>query len=189
MMGLDIEKIIVIGDSAGGNLVAALTVMAIERNYRVPDGLILCYPALNLSKRHFTPSLLLSLDDPILPYPFLKMCMNSYCGSNIETKNPFCNPDTCQYLSPVQTSNETMKLFPKTRIMVAANDPLRDESFRFAFRLLQNGVDVFMKEYQCLPHGFLNFNAPLLGMKDECNEAIRQCQKWIIECSNDSVVL
>lgn len=94
-MGIEIEKIVVIGDSAGGNLVAALTVMAIERNYRVPDGLILCYPALNLSKRHFTPSLLLSLDDPILPYPFLKMCMNSYVGNIPDIKNHFCNPDVC----------------------------------------------------------------------------------------------
>lgn len=79
-MGLDIDRIILVGDSAGGNLVAAVTAMAIERNFRKPDGLILCYPALNLNKKTFTPSLLLSLDDPILPYPFLKMCINSYLG-------------------------------------------------------------------------------------------------------------
>ena len=74
------DKIILVGDSAGGNLVASVTTMAIERKFRVPDGLILCYPALNLSKKYFTPSLLLALDDPILPYPFLKMCINSYIG-------------------------------------------------------------------------------------------------------------
>lgn len=54
--------------------------MAIERNYRVPDGLILAYPALNLSKKKFTPSLLCAIDDPILPYPFLKMCIDCYVG-------------------------------------------------------------------------------------------------------------
>jgi hormone-sensitive lipase len=57
------EKIILIGDSAGGNLVAALTIMAINKCFRIPDGLILCYPALSLSKLRFTPSLLLSVDD------------------------------------------------------------------------------------------------------------------------------
>jgi len=57
------EKIILIGDSAGGNLVCALTIMAIKKGFRVPDGLILCYPALSLSKVRFTPSLLLSVDD------------------------------------------------------------------------------------------------------------------------------
>ena len=54
--------------------------MAIMRGYRVPDGLILAYPGLSLSKWDFIPSMLLSLDDPILPYPFLKMCLDSYSG-------------------------------------------------------------------------------------------------------------
>lgn len=70
--------------------------MAIERKFRIPDGLILCYPALNLSSEYFTPSLLLALDDPILPLPFLKMCMNSYAGKQKDWKDyPFCNPATC----------------------------------------------------------------------------------------------
>jgi hormone-sensitive lipase len=61
--GIKPEKIILVGDSAGGNLVAACTIFAINRGFRVPDGLILAYPALSLSKLRFTPSLLLSIDD------------------------------------------------------------------------------------------------------------------------------
>ena len=38
------KKIVVVGDSAGGNLAAALTIMAISRKYRVPDGVVLAYP-------------------------------------------------------------------------------------------------------------------------------------------------
>lgn len=38
------KKIVVVGDSAGGNLAAAITVLCITRNYRVPDGIILAYP-------------------------------------------------------------------------------------------------------------------------------------------------
>ena len=83
-LGIKPEKIMLVGDSAGGNLVAAVTLMAIKRNYRVPDGLIMCYPALSLCKELFTPSLLLSVDDPILPYPFLKMCIDSYIGDFTE---------------------------------------------------------------------------------------------------------
>ena len=44
------EKIIVVGDSAGGTYAALVAIMAIERNFRVPDGLVLCYPAMNISK-------------------------------------------------------------------------------------------------------------------------------------------
>ena len=33
--------------------------------------------------------------------------------------------------------------------------------------------DVILKEYSYLPHGFLNYNAPLLGLKEESTEAIK----------------
>ncbi len=79
-MGLKIDKIILAGDSAGGNLVAALTIYCIKKHFKVPDGLLMCYPALSLSKLRFTPSLLLSIDDSLLPYPFLNMCLESYTG-------------------------------------------------------------------------------------------------------------
>jgi hormone-sensitive lipase len=92
-LGIKPEKIFLVGDSAGGNLVASLTIMAIERNYRVPDGIILAYPALSLSKKTFSPSLLLALDDPILPYPFLKMCIDSYVGDFSGCPN--MDPEKC----------------------------------------------------------------------------------------------
>jgi hormone-sensitive lipase len=78
--GIKPDKIILVGDSAGGNLITATTLLAIERGFRKPDGLILCYPAMSLSKLRFVPSLLLATDDQLLPYPFLKMCLDSYIG-------------------------------------------------------------------------------------------------------------
>lgn len=56
--------------------------------------------------------------------------------------------------------------------MVASNDPLRDESFKLSYRLAMLGIDVYLREYMYLPHGYLNYNAPLLGMKEESNETI-----------------
>lgn len=69
---------ILLGDSAGGNLVAALTALCIKKAVRIPDAIVLCYPALKLSTNSFTPSLLLALDDVLLPHTFLKMCIRSY---------------------------------------------------------------------------------------------------------------
>ena len=63
--------------------------------------------------------------------------------------------------------------------MVGANDPLRDESFKLTLRLSKLGVDVYLKEYLYLPHGFLNFNAPVFGMREEANEGINQGVKWL----------
>ena len=39
-------------------------------------------------------------------------------------------------MSPVKASDEVLKQFPPTRIMVASNDPLRDEGFKMSLRLL-----------------------------------------------------
>lgn len=90
VLGIKPEKIVLVGDSSGGNLIAAVTIMAIERGLRKPDGLVLCYPALSLSKLRFVPSLLLATDDPLLPYPFLKMCLDSYIGDF--SQEPQCDP-------------------------------------------------------------------------------------------------
>lgn len=169
-LGIKPEKIILVGDSAGGNLIAGVTNMAIERNFRIPDALILCYPALSLDKFRFSPSLLLGIDDPILPYPFLKMCIESYVGDY--QNYPNCNPRYNQFISPCIASDETLKKYPPIRIMVASNDPLRDESFLFTLKLAKLGVDVHVKEYMYMPHGYLNYNAPYLGMKEESTEAI-----------------
>lgn len=71
-------KIILVGDSAGGNLVASLFNLLIEWNIRLPDGICLIYPALNLNLQGYTPSFLTSLNDMILPHTFLKICLKSY---------------------------------------------------------------------------------------------------------------
>lgn len=70
--------VIMVGDSAGGNLIAALTNMLISFKLRVPDGIVLVYPALNLNFNNYTPSLLTALNDTILPHTFLKICAKAY---------------------------------------------------------------------------------------------------------------
>lgn len=75
----EIKKIILVGDSAGGNLVAALTNLLIRLGLRKPDAIFLIYPALNLDEKAFTPSLLYTLNDYILPHTYLKLCAKAYC--------------------------------------------------------------------------------------------------------------
>jgi hypothetical protein len=70
-MGIHPKKVIVTGDSAGGNLSIAISLMAIERGYRVPDALVPLYPSASCSKEYFWPSLLSSLDDPLISLSLL----------------------------------------------------------------------------------------------------------------------
>ena len=93
----EVEKVIVVGDSAGGNLAAALTTLLIEWNLPKPDGLVLVYPALNLNINDYTPSLLHALNDMILPHTFLKLCLRAY----IKDKN--LNPLNDSLISPIRT--------------------------------------------------------------------------------------
>ena len=65
------DKIILMGDSAGGNLILGVTILSIIKHWKIPDGLNWVYPAVSCSKLSFTPSLLLSLDDVILSCTFL----------------------------------------------------------------------------------------------------------------------
>ena len=119
-------KILLVGDSAGGNLVAALTNLLIEWKLRIPDGIVLVYPALNLDYFDFTPSLLTALNDMILPHTFLKICLNSYL------QDPSYKPKTDYFISPLKAPNWILQQYPPTRMFVGSKDPFHDDCCRFA---------------------------------------------------------
>jgi hypothetical protein len=58
--------------------------------------------------------------------------------------------------------------------MIASNfilDCCKLTFFKYLFSKL--GVDSEMKEYKLMPHGFVSFNFPVFGMRDEALEGIR----------------
>ena len=65
--------------------------------------------------------------------------------------------------------------------MIATNDPIRDQSFQFTLRLIKLKVDVELKEFKLMPHGFLSYNIPIWGMREESQEGIRQGTLWFQE--------
>jgi len=70
----------------------------------------MAYPALDLKLNKFSPSLLHSLDDVILPHTFLKICCNAYIPNEM---NAALDP----FLSPIIASDELLMHFPATRIV------------------------------------------------------------------------
>ncbi|CAD8043445.1 unnamed protein product [Paramecium primaurelia] len=166
------NKIVLVGDSAGGNLVAALTIQAIKAGVRIPDGILLAYPALSLDIKQFTPSFLVSLDDSLLHHTVLKLCLQSYIEKEF-------NPNLDPMLSPSKASDDILKRFPKTRIQVGTYDPLHDESFRFLQRLIQLKRDARLIEYQSMPHGFLSFDV-INGM-NEAKQTVLDAQNILFD--------
>lgn len=153
VLGVKPETIILTGDSAGGNLACALTVRAIRDGFRVPDGLVVSYPALLLGK-FFYPSLLKTLDDSMLPVGFLELCLDSYIPKDQDLSDPCLNP--------IFADEEVLKLFPRIRIQVGEQDPIRDQSLMFANKLHNLNVDVELTMYSELGHGFLSFDSPCI---------------------------
>ncbi len=50
-IGIKPKKIVLIGDSAGGNLIAGITIKSIKSGFRIPDGLFMVYPGWQRKKK------------------------------------------------------------------------------------------------------------------------------------------
>lgn len=158
-LGINPAKIVLTGDSAGGNLAMGCVIKAIEKGVRLPDGLLLNFPALNMWKEAYTPSFLLSLDDVIMHHTFLKLCHDCYIrDSLLDTREN-------HYLSPLFASASVLRQFPPTRIMVGSRDPLLDDCWRLLEQLNEAGVDAALEVFEGLVHGGMN-SSIRNGVKD-----------------------
>lgn len=129
----------VAGDSAGGNLTAALALLTRER--KVIRRQVIIYPALDLTMA--SPS----IDPPRqgMSRRNLEMMVEKYRG-----QTPADDP----LVSPLHAPD--LRGLPPAVIVTADLDPLRDDGFRYAERLREAGVPVRFENYLDMPHGFLS---------------------------------
>jgi acetyl esterase/lipase len=175
-LGTRAERVILAGDSAGGNLAVAVTILLIEHGLRLPDGLVLAYPALNLTLQ-WSPSRLMSAFDPLLSIDLLELILQSYIPVDVNAREDPC-------LSPcIAASNALLKAFPPVYMVCGAYDPLLDDAAEFAHRLRLVKRDDNSKEwvrlrvYDGMPHGFLSMS----GAIRRAAEAVGQVTCWISE--------
>lgn len=154
IFNIKLKNIILVGDSAGGNLALSLCYILIMKNIRLPNAIFLAYPALKLSINPLSLSYINSLTDPILECSLLIFCLKSYCGDIKDQKNPF--------LSPLYMKNDILKLLPPIRIFGGTSDPLRDDYVEFMNKCVKCNIDCKMEEYMFFPHGFLNYDVPMM---------------------------
>ena len=83
-LGTTGERIVITGDSAGGNMLITTTLKLQELGIRPPDLLVPVYPT-TLVKTDISPSRLLSVMDPVLPIGILISCLNAYTD-NVPSK-------------------------------------------------------------------------------------------------------
>lgn len=119
LLGWTGEKIICIGDSAGGSLVTNVVQRAIKNQIRIPDALIPIYTPF-LSTYSISPSRLMSIMDPLLNLGILWRCLAAYSGIDFKKeterfKTMLNLPDNSnQSAKPALRSSPTMASLIKT---------------------------------------------------------------------------
>ena len=155
-LGADPHRLAVMGDSAGGNLAAAVAIMARDRG--TPDIALqlLLYPAVELT--HSFPSVDENADAPILGRKDVRNnARNYFHNSTAEITDP--------YASPLRAKHEGL---PPALIQTAQYDPLRDEGAAYADALREAGVDVEYTNYVDSVHGYIS----LPGLVPEAKQAL-----------------
>lgn len=138
-------RIGVMGESAGGNLAAAVCLLAREQGGPAIHHQALIYPATDIgheseSRRRHAHQIILDAAD-----------MKAYERFYI----PEGTSKTDWRLSPLRAPSHVG--LPPALIQVAGYDPLRDDGVRYAEVLRAAGVPVVLEEYPSMPHGFANF--------------------------------
>lgn len=173
VVGTTLESVVLIGDSAGGNLSFALTYWLIENSVRGPDLLIGCYSALRLEIKAYTPSFFRSLEEYFLSYAGLWACCRQYLPEAIEGEDL-----NDKYISPVRAEADLLRRMPRTRMMVPMDDPLADDQFRLAYKMFKAGSDIKVTAFKDFIHGMLSMNRnevlPVKIFQDEVIKAIRE---------------
>lgn len=162
-LGADPGRIIVAGDSAGGNL-AAVTALRI-RDEGGPRllGQLLIYPVTDYFEPG-TPSMTENAEGYGLTRAGMIWFWNHYLPSPADGANPLASPLRAKDLSRL----------PPALVITAEYDPLRDEGEYYADRLRQAGVPTEMKRWDGVNHGF--FFWP--GVVDRSTAAIDEACAW-----------
>jgi acetyl esterase len=141
-LGIDNTRMAVGGDSAGGNLAAAVALTEV-----VPLKFqMLIYPAVDMSME--SPSINENANAPILTKSVMAWFVNHYMNSDSDRTNINA--------SPMLASDEQLKRMPPAIVITAQYDPLRDEGEAYGRRLVENGVSVTITRYNGAFHGFFN---------------------------------
>jgi len=147
--GADGTRIAVAGNSVGGNMTAALTLMAKDRKGPKIAYQVLLIPATDASVD--TDSYHEFGNGRFLARAFMKYGWDLYVPDQKTRNNP--------YVSPLRASTDELKGLPPALVITAENDPLRDEGEAYAHKLMDAGVAVAAARYDGMIHDFVLLNA------------------------------
>jgi len=142
-LGIDASRLAVAGDSAGGNLAAAVALMARDRKGPALALQVLIYPAVDPACD--TVSCKENADGYLLTLSAMHWFWGHYLGAERRAPNAYAAPLLA----------ESLRDLPRAYVISAEYDPLRDEGEAYARRLEQAGVATELVRHEGTIHGFV----------------------------------
>jgi acetyl esterase len=152
-IGIDGSRLAIGGDSAGGNITAAVAQRWTEEGRPALRLQVLVYPATNL--RNDYPSKAENGREHLLTAETMDWIQSHITGS-LDLGDPWISPGL----------NPRLAGLPPALIVTAGFDPVRDDGLDYAARLRHAGVPVELLHYAGQFHGFLNFDALIVAGRD-----------------------
>ena len=159
--GVDRDRVIVAGDSSGGNLAAAVALRAREQGGPALTAQVLIYPVLD--HRFDTPSYTQFAEGYGLTRSAMVWFWEQYLGT--------AGDGAIEFASPLRAGD--LRGLPPAHVITAGYDVLRDEGERFAARLREAGVTTTTRRYDGMIHGFVHF----CGLFDTGRQAVSDVAK------------
>ncbi len=157
-IGGDAARIAVGGDSAGGNLAAAVSLMAADRNGPDIVHQLLVYPVTD--RNYQTVSYVDNAEGYMLARDAMRWYWDAYLADSADATNP--------YAAPMQADSVAGQ--PSALVITAEYDPLRDEGEAYGRRLQEAGVEATVTRYDGMIHGFFG----MVGVMDKSGQAVDQ---------------
>lgn len=146
--GLDVSRMVVAGDSAGGNMAAALVIMAKQRGDVLFIHQSLYYPVTDAEQS--TNTYREFADGPSLTAKSMAWFWDAYAPD--ESRRAEITA------SPLRATLDDLSGLPPALVVVAENDVLRDEGEAYARRLTSAGVPTTSVRYNGTVHDFMMLN-------------------------------
>jgi acetyl esterase len=164
-LGGDANRIVVGGDSAGGNLAAVTALMARDRGAPTLAGQLLVYPMITAG--FDTESYRLFGQGFYNPRPALEWYWDQYVPSPVDREHPYASP-----------LNADLRGLPPAVVVIAGHDPLRDEGIAYNDALVAADVATVQCRYEGGIHGFMTM--PMLDLAQQARvEACRELSRLL----------
>lgn len=160
---LDVERVVVGGDSAGGNLAAVCALLARDTGLVRLAGQLLVYPPTDAHDA--SESTVTHREAPVLSARDVEWFWSLYAPAPADRRAATISPK----------SAATLAGLPPAAVFTAEHDPIRDDGEDYAHRLSKAGVPVERRRVDGTFHGYF----PLVGVLDAADRTADDVARWL----------